>query len=275
MPNNTVTTGAVFIPEVWSKDTIRAVRSKLVLANLVKRHDRDIARFGDVVHVPNISNLTANDKVAGVQVSPQAVTESEVQITIDKHKEVSFVVEDMLKAQADYDLMAEYTDASSYGISKAIDDSLAALASGFSQTFGTYNTAITTDVVLDSIEQLDVNDVPQESRSFVYRPDVKRDLLDLSTYTSRDFVGDSDKPVRTGLVGMLYGVDTYMSMNIVKSGTSTNNMLFHKDAIALALQKSPRVQSEYSLRDLGWLTVTDTIYGVKEMRDAFGILVKT
>lgn len=273
MPNMTPTTGAVFIPEVWSKDVIRAVRSKLVLANLVKRHDRDIAKFGDTIHVPNVSNLAANDKVAGVQVSPQAVTESEVQITINKHKEVSFVVEDVLKAQSDYDLMSEYTDAASYGISLAIDDDLAALASGFSQTFGTYNTAITTDVVLDSIEQLDVNDVPQENRSFVYRPDVKRDLLDLSTYTSEDFV--DGRPVRTGMVGRLYGVDTYMSTNIVKSSNNTDNMLFHKDAIALALQKAPRVQSEYSLRDLGWLTVCDTMYGVKEMRDTFGILVKT
>lgn len=273
MANLNPTTSAVFVPEVWSKDIIKEVRKKLVLANRVKRHDRDVAKFGDTVHVPNISNLTANDKISGVQVSPQAVTEGEVQILIDKHKEVSFVVEDVLKAQADYDLMSEYTDAGSYGISKAIDDSLAALASGFSQTFGTYNTAITTDVVLDSIEQLDANDVPQEDRSFVYRPDVKRDLLDLSTYTSDDFV--DGRPVSTGMVGSLYGVATFMSNNIVKSSNNTNNMLFHKDAIALAMQKNPRVQSEYSLRDMGWLTVIDTMYGVKEMRDPFGVLVKT
>lgn len=273
MANLTPTTSAVFVPEVWSKDILKQTRQKLVLANRVKRHDRDIAKFGDTVHVPNISHLTANDKVAGVQVSPQAVTETEVQILINKHKEISFVVEDVLKAQADYDLMSEYTDEAGWGISKVIDDDLAGLASGFSQTFGAYNTAITTDVVLDSIEQLDANDVPQEDRSFVYRPDVKRDLLDLSTYTSEDFV--DGRPVSTGLVGSLYGVATFMSNNIVKSGSNTNNMLFHKDAIALAMQKNPRVQSEYSLRDLGWLTVVDTMYGVKEMRDNFGVLVKS
>lgn len=273
MANNTQTTGAVFIPEVWSGDLIKETRKKLVLGNTVHRYDREVTKFGDVIHVPNLSNLVANDKVAGVEVSPQAVTEGELQITINKHKEVSFVVEDALKVQADYDLMNEYTDQASYAISKVIDDDLAALASGLSQTFGTYNTAITTDVVLDSIEQLDLNDVPQEDRHFAFRPDVKRDLLDLSTYTSGDFI--NGKPVTTGEIGSLYGVATHMSTNLVKSGSNTNNMLFHRDAFALALQKAPRVQSDYETRSLGWLVVTDTMYGVKERRDAFGVLVKT
>lgn len=267
------TSGAVFIPEVWSRDLIRAVRSNLVLANLVKRYDRDVAKMGDIIHVPLVSNLTANDKVQGVPVSPQAPTETEVQITIDQHKESSFWVQDILKVQADYDLMAEYTDATSYAISKSIDDALAALASGLSQTFGTYNTAITTDVVLDSVEQLDLNDVPQDDRHFAFRPDVKRDLLDLSTYTSKDFV--SGEAVRTGMIGTLYGVDTHMSTNLVKSGNNTNNMLFHRHALGLALQKNPRTQSEYDLKELAHLVVTDTLFGVKEMRDEFGVLVKT
>jgi len=273
MTQLSTTTSANFIPEVWSRDLIRAVRSSLVLANLVRRYDRDVAKKGDIIHVPKVSNLTANDKVQGVEVSPQAPTEGEVQITVDKHKEASFFLQDIVKVQADYDLMAEYTNAAGYAVAKVIDDDLAALASGFSQTFGTYNTAITTDVVLDSVEQLDDNDVPQQDRNFVFRPDVKRDLLDLSTYTSGDFV--DGRPVRTGQVGMLYGVDTHMTTNIVKTGTNTNNMLFQKDALALALQKAPRVQSEYSLKDLAQLVVTDTLYGTKEMRDEFGILVKT
>jgi len=89
MANNTVTTGAVFIPEIWSKQLIRAVNPAFVLANEVWRFDRDVAKRGDTVHVPNISNLSANDKVAGVEVSLQAVTEGEVQIVVDQHAQGS------------------------------------------------------------------------------------------------------------------------------------------------------------------------------------------
>jgi N4-gp56 family major capsid protein len=273
MSNNINNTKAdVFIPEIWSKEIISATNPKLVLAPLVWRFDSE-AKMGDTIHVPSLSNLVANDKVANTDVSLQAPTETNTDILINKHKETSFIVEDITKLQANRDLRSLYTDKASTAIAKQMDSDIAALASGFSQTFGTYNTAITTDVILDSNEQLDLNDVPMEDRAFVYRADVKRDLLDLAAYTSSDFV--DGRPVSTGAIGSLYGVQTYLSNNLVKTGNNTNNMLFHKEALALAQAQAPRVQTEYELEKLGWLTVVDTVYGVKEMRDTFGVLVKT
>lgn len=268
----TVTTADAFIPEIWSAEIIRAVEAKRVLANLVWRFDSD-AKMGDTIHVPSLSNLVANDKVAGVSTSPQAPTETNTDISIDKHKETTFFLEDIAEIQSKQQLMGQYTDKAGYAISRQIDGDLAALAAGLSQTKGTYNTAITTDVVLDSIELLDLGDVPEDNRYFVFRPDVKRDLLDLSAYTSSDFV--DGKPVQTGNIGSLYGVSTFMTTNLVKTGNNTDNMLFHKDAFALAMQKSPRTQSMYDLEYLGHRVTVDTIYGVKEMRDSFGVLVKT
>lgn len=273
MPNNiTVTEADVFIPEIWSKDTVVATESKLVLGKLAWSFDKD-AKMGDTIHVPSLSNLVANDKVKNVKVQLQAPTETNTDISLDTHKEVSFLVEDMAQTQSSRDLRAPYTEKAGYALAKAMDSSLAALAASFSQTKGTYNTAITTDVVLDSIELLDEADAPENDRYFVFRPDVKRDLLDLAAYTSSDYVGG--RPVETGSIGSLYGVDTYMSTNIYKTGSNTNNMLFQKEAIALAKQKNVRVQSDYDVQELGWVTVADCIYGVKEMRDNHAVLVKT
>lgn len=274
MANMTTTTGAVFIPEVWSLSIQEFLRSNLVLADLVQRFDSEVAKFGDTVHIQSDTELSANNKVAGVSVSPQNPTESQVNLSVNVHKESSFFVEDILAAQANVNLMENYTKNSAYAVAKAIDTSLAALATGFSTSKGTYNTAITTDVLLDAIEVLDLADVPMTDRHFVFQPDVKRDLLDISTYTSSDFV--SGNPVESGKVaGMLYGVQTHMSTNILKTGSNTSNMLFHRDALALALQKGPRVQSEYKLEDLGWLVVVDAIYGVIEVRDNHGLEIKT
>ena len=273
MPNMTVTTGAVFIPEIWSQKVNKATESNLVLAPLVMDVSRDVMKSGDTIHIPFISNLVANNKVAGTKVQFQAPTETQVDLLVDQHKESSFLVEDILAAQADYNIMSLYTDKAGFAIAKALDTSIAALASGFSTTFGTFNTAITTDVILDSIEALDFADVPVSDRHFAYQPDVKRDLLDLSTYTSHDFI--DGRPVTTGNVGSLYGVDTWMSTNILKSGNNTSNMLFQRDALAMAKQQSPRVQTEYSLEDLGHQVVADILYGVIENRDDFGVLVKT
>lgn len=273
MANMTTTTQAVYIPEIWSKEVLKATEKKLVLANLVMRLDGEVANGGDTIHIPNLSNFTANDKISGVQTSPQATTEGEITLNVNLHKEVTFILEDIAKIQSSYDLMGMYTEKAGYSIGEAIDTSLAALAAGFSQTKGTFNTAITTDVVLDSIELLDLADVPMDQRYFVFQPDVKRDLLDIDRYVSMDFT--SQKGVETGMIGELYGVKTYMSTNILKSGTSTSNMLFHKEALALALQKNVNVVSEYSVADLGWRTTAHAIYGVTETRDDHGVLVKT
>jgi N4-gp56 family major capsid protein len=273
MPNNMTTIEAdAFIPEIWSKELIKDTESNLVLGKLAWNFSSE-ASDGDKIHVPSLSDLVANDKVANVKVQRQAPTETNTDIDLDTHKEVTFLIEDMAATQSRRDLRSPYTKKAGYALSKAIDTDLATLAASFSESKGTYNTAITTDVVLDSIELLDLADAPESERYFVFRPDVKRDLLDLAAYTSSDYVKGS--PVETGKIGDLYGVQTFMSTNIVKSGNDTNNMLFHKQAIAIAKQKDIRIQSEYSLEDLGHLTVADVLYGVAELRDDHAVLVKT
>lgn len=273
MANNiTTTTADAMIPEVWSKEIIRAVNPKFVLADLVWRYDSE-AKQGDTIHVPSLSNLSANDKLANLSVTLQAPTETNVDILINKHKETSYVVEDIAQLKTNRNLRQLYTEPSATAIADAIDGDLATLVAAFSQTKGTYNTAITTDVLLDSIEVLDLANVPMSDRCFVFRADVKRDLLDIAAYTSSDYV--NGKPVHTGEIGDLYGVKTYMSNNMVISGSNTNNGLFHKQALALAMAQAPRAQISYSLRDLGTLAVIDAVYGVKEMRSTFGVLIKT
>ena len=271
MANNITTTeAAVFIPEIWGKETLIERDNKLVLGKLVWRFN---VSDGDTYHVPSLSNLEANDKIKNVDVQYQAPTETNTDILLNKHKYTAFVIEDMAAKQANRDLRAPYTKKAGEALARIIDQDLAALASGFSQTKGTYNTAVTTDVVLDSIQLLDEANAPEDDRHFVFRPVVKRDILDLSIYTSGDYI--SGKPVETGQIGNIYGVSTHMTMNIYQSGNNINNMLFHREALALAVQSDVTVHSEYSVDALGWKTVADEIYGVKEMRDDHGVLVKS
>jgi len=273
MANLTVTTSANFIPEKWSTDIIRAAESNLVLAKLVHDYSSMIKDSGDTIHIPLLSNLTANDKVAGAEVSFQAPTETKIDLSINKHKEASFCLEDITAVQSNVDLNAEYTGKAGYALAKAIDSDIATLAASFSQTKGTYNTAITTDVILDSIELLDTADAPQDDRHFVMKPGTKRDIIDITTYVSNDFVGG--KPVESGKIGSLYGVQTYISTNIYNSTTSVNDMMFHRDAMGMAMQKAPRTKSDYNVAKIAYEVVTDAIYGVVETRDDFAVLVKT
>lgn len=272
MANIGVTPADVFIPEIWSAETIKAVEDNLVLTPLVWNFDSE-AKMGDTIHVPSVSNFVANNKVENLPTTPQAPTETNVDITIDQHKETTFFIEDIAEVQAKNNLMSLYTDKAGFAIAEAMDTSLASLFAAFSQTKGSYNTAITTDVILDSIEVLDLVPVPETDRYFCFRPDVKRDLLDLAAYTSSDYV--DGKPVQSGNIGSLYGIQTFQSTNLVKSGSNTDNAIFHKHALAIARQILPRTQSDYDLAYLGHRVTVDCVYGVKEMRDNHGVLVKT
>jgi hypothetical protein len=223
--------------------------------------------------------------VANTQVSLQSPTESQITLSVNNHKYAAFLVEDMEKAQSNVNLMAEYTSKAGYAVKKALDTSLANLATGFSQSAGTYNTALTESTLLDAVLLLDNADVPQNDRCFVLRPKGVRELRAVDDYTRYDgtgyagnvaagSLGDGSKIRPNGLVGMLYNAGVYMTTQIAQSGNNISNMLFHKDALAAAVQQLPRVQSEYKLEYLGWLTVVDILYGVVELRDNAGVELK-
>jgi hypothetical protein len=274
MANVTPTTGAVFIPEVWAADILRHTRSNLVLANLVKRYDSDVKNGGDVIHIPRLAEVSARTKTPGTAVTFDAATELEYTITVNQHRYFAFTIEDIVKAQSRTDLRSEYTEAAGYSLAKAVDSSIAGLYSGLSQTQAG-GSALTDAVVINAIEKLDTADAPRDNRSFVIHSEAMADLRILDKFTRYDAVGTAVQDgKRNGLVANVYGVDVYMSNNVVEAAGTPNvlhNLMFHKEAFGLAQQVSPKVEAEYSVDELGWKVAAHTLYGVSELRDSFAV----
>jgi hypothetical protein len=278
-----VTTGNVFRPDIWSRELTRATEATLVLADKVSRFDQDVMSKGKSIYIPNLSNLNALDKVANTAVTLQSPTETSINLLVNKHKYCAFLIEDILAAQSQYSLMSEYTQKGGYAIRKAIDTDIANLATGFSISAGTFNTTITTTATLTAVQALDDGDVPQSDRVWILKPHAVNDLRTISDYTRYDgtgfagsastgFIGSDKGGVRpNGLVGMLYNAPVYMTTQVYQTGNNISNMYMHKEAIACAIQKNPRVQSDNRIDFLGTLVVADTLYGVLERRDSFGV----
>lgn len=286
----TNTTGDVFIPEIWSRETQRAVESTLVLANLVKRFDSELTDGGDLLRVPKVSNLTANAKAANTQVTLNAPTEDQFTMNINRHFESSYLVEDRLKFQSKYNLMEQYSGKAGYAIGQKIDSDLAGLYSGLSQTVGNSTTDITDANLVRAIQYLDDADAPQTERYFVIKPAGLAHLRLIDKFSRFDALGFTPnaasgaggiggRPVRrigpNGFVGILYGaLEVYMSTNLTEeSGTSdtVHNLLFQKEAFALGMQQKARTQFQYKQEYLGTLATTDALWGFAEYRDAFAV----
>jgi len=291
----TQTTGAVFIPEIWLNEIRGFLKAKLVMGNVVKtiNHNR---KAGDILHIPDLSALTANDKAVNTQVTLQSPTETEFTLTINKHKEASFLIEDFAGVQSNYALRSEYTRSAGYAIAKQQDTDIIGLGSGLSQAkiggdgatawdpTANTNTGNGTDLtdagIRAAIELLDNADVPPENRALVIHPSQKNVLLGINRFTEQAFYGEAS-PIHTGEFGEIYGVKVFVTTQVPSvSATDTTtlyrrNLLLHRDAFAFAEQITPRIQSSYILEYLGNLTVVDTVYGVAEFRDNHGISLYT
>lgn len=270
----TTTTAAVFIPEIWEDEIRAAYETFLIVGKRVKNFNHK-GKPGDVLHVPDISNLVVTDMVAGGEVVAQSVTESEFTLTINKWKDSSFRVSDIVKAQSKYDLRTEYTKKTGYAIAKQIETDLMGLFAnsavqgynGDGTTEASGGAAVTLAGLLTAQQYLLSNDVPFTDLTMVIPPSARTVLMQVSAFTSIDYV--NKKPVETGKIGEILGMDVYVS-NLCPSYTVStakiNAIVFHKDSLALALQISPRTQAAYELSKKSWLVSTDTVYGCSRFR---------
>jgi N4-gp56 family major capsid protein len=304
-PTNSVTTttAANFIPEIWSDEIIAAYKKNLVLANLVMKMNFK-GKKGDTIHIPAPTRGSASAKAAETAVTLIAATESEVQVSINKHYEYSRLIEDIVEAQALNSMRQFYTSDAGYALAKQVDSDLIQLGrsanggtagsarydAGFiggdgTTTFDyTANTntgnasALTDSAIRRTIQRLDDNDTPMDNRFFIIPPSSRNTLMGLARYTEQAFVGNGDA-IRNGEIGNLYGIPVFTSSNadsasataaFPTSGSAIARvcLMGHKDAMVLVEQVGVRSQVQYKQEYLATLFTSDTLYGVAALRNA-------
>jgi hypothetical protein len=292
-----ITEAANFIPEVWSLEVLAAYKQNLVMAGLVSLINHR-GRKGDVIHIPSPTRGAASSKTSGSVVTLINNTEGVTNVTINQHWEYSRVVDDMAEFQALPTLRRFYLDDAGYALADRIDTDLHSLAASWGGATGyegsgnqgavigsdgtTAYTADTTGngaAIADAgirrvIQTLDDNDTPMRFRYLTIPPVEKRKLLGEARFTEQAFTGEAGagNSIRNGFVGDLYGVQIYMSSNCA-TDTATDGstqyraaLVFQREALVLAEQLAPRIQTQYKLETLGTLLVADTIYGTATVR---------
>jgi len=292
----TVTTAANFIPELWSDEVIAGYKKNLVLGNLVTKINHS-GKKGDTIHIPAPVRGSANAKAANTQVVLQGDTHSVVNLSIDKHYEYSVVIEDITETQALSSLRRFYTDDAGYALATQVDDDLftimeglqggtvggsgaalweKAVIGGHGATLYTGNSSNASDITDAGIRRmiltLDNADVPMDNRSLVLPPIAMNDMLGINRFTEQAYIGDGSA-IKTGKIGSIYGIDVYISSNCpsINSDAQRVGLMIHKDAVALVEQLSVRSQTQYKQEYLGDLFTSDTIYGVGELRNDGGV----
>ena len=247
---------------------------------------------GDTIHIPAPARGVANAKVAANAVTLQASTNTDIAVLINKHYEYSKLIEDIAEVQALASMRQFYTDDAGYALAKQVDTDIIQLGRGVNGGDGTADYtgaysgadgttaytgtagALTDAAIRRSIQRLDDNDVPMDGRFLIVPPSSRNTLMGLARYTEQAFVGEvgSANTIRNGEIGNLYGIPVFVSSN---ADTATDGdricLLGHKDFAVLVEEQGIRAQTQYKQEFLGTLFTSDTIYGVKELRDGSAV----
>ena len=296
MANVTVTSATQFIPEIWANTALLALKNRIVLANFVTR-DTDIAPFtqGDILHIPVPGTFVANNKVANTNVTLQVPTDSNIDVTLNKHKEVSFLVEDVVRAQANQDVMSRYVRNAVTPLAEAIEADLFALYAGLSQSVGTSGTDLTPAVFRAALQKMmAANTDVTELAAVVSAKDYIALLGDSSLATY--FANTNPQAIREAQIGRVYG-STINQSNMVPvvagAPNSTKNLMITPDYAVLAMRGQPadgvgvdqrnyqdpdsgltfRMTTSYNPNALGVQVTFDVLYGVAELRDLAGVVM--
>ena len=301
MADITTTSSAAFIPQIWANTALEILRNKVVLAKLVTR-DTDLAAFqqvGDTLNIPYPGAMVANDKAANGNVTLQVPTSTTTTLTLNKHKEASFILEDRANAVVNQDVISRYLDASVIAIAEQIETDLFATAITATNTVGTYGTDLSAATIRSARKLLNDNKAPQDGRALIVSDKDEIALLG-DTNLQNYFAWSQTQGLREGSIGRLYGFDVYQSQLVPATGSAplnTKNIAMAPGAILLAMRSLPpveagtgalsavatdpvsglavRVTRAYNANVLGSQVTVDVLYGTAMLRQEKAVLVKS
>lgn len=243
-----------FVPELWSDEVIVSYKANNVMRQLVRILNHK-GKKGDTIRIPTPTRGEASTKAAETQVTLiQHGTDTGLSVVIDKHKEYSRLIEDIVDIQALGSLRRFYTDDGGYAIAKRTDKDLilTAIAGGNSgaatlveNADGSIDSTSSSDTnmltgdgstvwdpsantntgnavdlsdlgIRRLIKRLDDTDAPMMGRVFVIPTVVKQDLMGLPRFTEQSFTGESagSNTIRNGLVGNAYAVEFFVTTQL-------------------------------------------------------------
>lgn len=298
---NNASAGVGFIPEIWANEALEILRSNIVVAPLVTK-DSDVASFqvGSKLHIPYPGTLVANDKATNSSVTKQVPTSTDTTVTLNKHKEATFLIEDYTRAQANPVLMQSYIQAQIVALAEQVETDLIGTYSSFAGTLGTSGTDLSAATLRAVNKKFTDNKIQRGNRHLlISTKDTAAILADSTLQSFLAFNSGARGDITNGLVSdNLYGLQVHESQLVpVVAGTpnSTKNFAFDPGAIILASRALPeapagtgvhqavvqdpksglvlRVSMSYNADNLGVQVTMDILYGVAKLREEKGFTV--
>lgn len=239
---------STFIPAVWSRSLLVNLHKSLVFgqpAVINRDYEGDISGFGSSVKIHNIGPITVSDYTVNTDLTaPEALTDNETVLTIDRQKAFNFQIDDVDNAQTQPKLMEGAMFEAAYALGNEADAYLGSLytQAGITTGFGSTGTPIVPtastayEYLADAYTALDEANAPTQGRWCVVPPWfhglLRKDQRFVSYGTQENRL-----TLQNGNIGEAAGFQVFVSNNVANtSGTKYRIMFGHPSAWSLANQ---------------------------------------
>lgn len=287
-----------WLPEIFSKKILVSFR-KASVAEAITNTDYygEVSQFGDTVKIIKEPQLSVADYTRGATLSSTALTDEELTLTIDTAKYWQFEVDDLEKSLSHVNWQQIASDNAGYKMKDSFDsnvlttmfagpsasspdlvigsdsataDSTMTHATNSVDLLGSDGTGVDpADLVGRMARLLDEQNVPQEGRFFVAKPDFYEQLAKTNSKLMSADYNQGNGGLRNGLVmsGQVRGFDLYVSNNVPSTSNATGQVLAGSKtacATATAMSETESFRSTTSFND----TVRGLmVWGKKVLRD--------
>lgn len=283
------------IPTIIAAEMLGYLKANTVATRLVARDwDDDVAQAGQTVNVPFTGSLSVNNKSSDSTVTAQVPDDSSVSITLDKHKEVTFTVEDVAEMFTRPSLLNSYASDAVAKLVEQMDTDILALYSGFSQTIDA-TAGLGEDDFREARRLLNSAKAPISNRFALLHEDAEYEALGIERIVNRDYAESLGQMAADAFVGRFGGFNIFLNQLVNVASSEAKNLFAHRNAIAMATRPLTqagsglgvaqsvmdedgiglRVTLSYDTGYLGSKITIDVLYGVAELRDNHGVVVST
>jgi N4-gp56 family major capsid protein len=216
------------------------------------------------IKLPRSGGFIVGDKSENTSVSSQVITYAADTISLNQHRVVQFLLEDIANQQSMVNVVQDALLKASKDLAFDIDSKIKATFDSASTSTPDhviqYNDTANEDIELVDILAMrklliDQNIDPRECFLGVGSAQEKN-MLAIDNFISAEKYG-SNEPILNGEIGKVYGMRVIVSN--VFSGT--DSYAWHPTASGFAMQQEVRVQREYDLAELSWRYSLDYIGG--------------
>ncbi len=231
---------SAYNPTIWAQESLIVLENNVVMGALVHRAFENVPQeVGNIVNTRKPGTFTAQDKGATADITIQDSSATNVAITLNKHKDVSFQVFDIEATKSFKDVIEEMIEPAMIALAQVVDTDLMALYASLTSANSVDLSGSPADIPGIAKVGKKLNDLKVPFgllRHFVVGTQSQSELVQIKAFHEVDKRGDTEG-LKESSIGRKFGFNFWMDQNVAQTGTTPDlidhGMAFHRNGLAL------------------------------------------